>query len=416
MKRAASVLLALALLCGLGACGKGKAEPDSTTSTVAETTTEETTETTTEPTTEEPTQKHYDPPVPPDKPSEFIYTPTYAVSKTHFYGVQTSESDNFGWPTYTLLRAPLRNISKQEEILLPKTHEGNDLGDIYICGLTRDWLFVSRRHSGYNYVTYRISVKNFKTEIIDYGEYRVAPWYNAANNSLLFLYDENLKIEALWLDTEKQEVIWDEQWGEEYSRFSHWRNTANGMVAIHKVDDFVGDENETFVIDVNNRAVPMKDYKFSKEREPHPAVKELLKQREILNAIDCNGYIYYVEYVGEGDFYWGERNLYRMKLNGSEKKLLRAKTNIFSLFVAKNKLFCLAYRPSNDETMGFYALDEVGKIISTIADGGTMNSGYGLELIDNVILMTRYDVYGNNSGYFVTLYDPATGATFSSGR
>ena len=417
MKRLTGVLLALALLWGMGACGEAEVEP--TTTAVAETTTEAlATEepTTMEAATEEPTTKYYAPPVPPEKPSEFIYTPTYAVSKTHFYGVCSGGGYNFKDADATLRRVPLKNISKSEEIPLPKTYKGNDLEGLYICGLTKDWLFISRHISddSYHFVTYRISVKNFKTEVLDYGKYGDAPWYNAASHSLLFMQldeDSNILVEAMRLDSKKRTTIWTEpsRWVE------YWRNTADGMVSLDGGYDAYWPK--TIIIDKDNRAVPMNrdDVHFPERKsDSHPVVKELLEQDRVLAAAACGRYIYYVEYVGEINL-WDVKNFYRMKADGSEKKLLREETNIFSLFaVQEKKLFCLANRPTNDETMGFYSMDENGMVIDMIATDSTYDSGHSLDLINGLMLMNLHVIYGNSSGYFHTLYDPATGAIFSS--
>ena len=349
IKRVFCVILALALLCGLGACGK--AEPEPTTEAVAETTMEQTTE---ETTTEEPTtpRKHYEPPVPPEKPSDLICTPTYAVSKTHFYGVCSEYHEN-GRRTSSLRRVPLSDISKQEEIALPETHDGNDLKDAYICGLTKDWLFAGSTSDHIHFETYRISLTDLSMELLDFGEYDGAPWYNAANNSMLFLHRSNLKIEALLLDTGKRAVIWNEQWGNEWQDFRHWRNTANGLVALQYNPDGMSETTDIFVIDKDNRAVPMKygDQKFP-ERKPVDEKR------------------FWLEDILEEEGVW--------------------------------------------ELIGFYTRDKNGRAKS-ITKVGTYDRGHGLESLGRLVLLTEYIIYGNSSGYFHTLYDPATGATFSSG-
>jgi len=131
----------------------------------------------------------------------------------------------------------------------------------------------------------------------------------------------------------------------------------------------------------------------------------------------CGDYVYFVE-SGWGPARRGDRHgtwhdLFRVKTDGTDKKLLRKDTNIYNLMVVKDKLFCLAYLPNGSEEIGFYALDENGKVSKTIAHGFDGEWGWNVfERVGNLIMFNNYSVNGSEVSLH-TLYNPATGAVFT---
>lgn len=428
-KRAASVFLALVFLAA--ACGKAEVAPEATALEVAESTEETTEEPTTEESTVPPTTKHYDPPMPPEVPPKHIATMTYAVSDTHFYGIHIEHLAEGNYER-TLLRTPLNNILKYEEVPLPKSYEGDALGHFQICGLTDDWLFVNFEGKNRFFATYRISVKDFTAELLDYSEASFIPWYNAGSNSLLFGFQNTIndhfgiKLEALQLDTKQRTEIFDgtTQWFAEL-----WSNTADGLVALETSNDWPHRDpssmSSVLIIDKDNRVVPTTYNKVNFKIENDNLInqaEQLLKERdenEIVTFTTCGNYVYYVE---DNRFNGEPKNLFRMRIDGSERKLLREKTNIYRLITVQSKLFCLADRPVPAEITwdyfpgGLYALDADGKITKIIAHFQDYDSVHLLERIGNFVLLKVFGIYSTHDGHFHTLYDPATGAVFSSGR
>ena len=434
MKRVLCALLAIVLLAALGACGAEKQEPvTELEKAVTEEITAEQETTEEEQTTAQ--RKHYDPPVPPETPPKFVATPSYAVSDTHVYGVRSEyNKEDSSWKT-TLHYAPLRNIAKQKEISLPPKSDGNPLRDLEIIGLTEQDLFVCHRFADEQdrtaYVTYRVALSNFKATALDTGNYYCAPWYNAGSDSLLFVTHKDgiLQIEAMRLNGKERTTVWNEPL--EYSiPPEHWRNTADGMVAFERSNDGIPPKErgiELLVIDKDNRAVLTDyaeiDFPADIMNRPQNKMEQSLDGNELISTYaTCGEWVYYVEMNAprnSGEF--KRSSLYRMKADSTGKKLLRETTQIHSLMALDNKLFCLAERPTQEEhgdtyPFGFYALDADGKVTETIAQGFDFNGFHYLEPLDHLILYKQWGIYGNNNGYLVFIYDPATGTKFSFGR
>jgi len=432
MKRVLCALLAVALLAALGACGAEKKEPVTTPEDAA------TEEVTTERQTME--QKHYDPPVPPENPPKCIATPSYAVSDTYIYGVHTKHPKEGEDGKITLRRAPLSDIAKHKEIPLPKTYEGKTLEGLVIIGLTERDLLVSQWYSSgadekyrETYITYRVALNNFEATVLDAGDYACTPWYNAGSDSLLFTTrkDEVLQIEAMRLNGKERTTIWSEP--RDSFWLQNWRNTADGLVAVESGSDGIPSKQrggEVHVVDKDNRAVltdyAKLDFPADIINQPKNEAEQSLEDNElIVTYATCGTFIYYVEDDDPRDEdEWGRvyRTLYRMKADGTDKKLLREKTKIDSLMALDETLFCLAWRPWPEDyddiefPMGFYRLDAEGKVTETIAQGFDYDSLHFLEPLGRLILYKQWGIYGNNSGYLIFIYDPATGNKFSLGR
>jgi len=449
MKRVLCALFAIALMAALGACGAKKQEPvtepealameHGTTTAAQEETTEEERTTT--------QRKHYDPPVPPETPPKFIATPSYAVSDTHIYGVRTEyNEDETDWKT-TLYYAPLSDITKQKEIPLPKTYEGATLWEPDIIGLTERDLFVRQWYdrkkadgedgdTSYieTSVIHRVALDNFEATVLAAGDYCHTPWYNAGSDSLLFLTrkNNNFQIEAMRLNGGERTTIWSEELENSFPP-EHWRNTVDGMVAVEGISDWIPPQEnggELLVVDKDNRVVPTDrtkiDFSADIANRPKNQMEQSLKDNNAIRAYaTCGDWVYYVENNTpreedeRGRVY---RNFYRMKADGTEKTLLREKTQIDSLMALDSQLFCLADRPvpEDDERIdyypvGFYALDADGKVTETIAHGVDYNSFHFFEPLGHLMLYKRFGIYGNNSGLLICIYDPATGAKFSLG-
>ena len=334
MKRMVAVLLILGLV---GSAGCGELTESSTVQTTEGTTKEQ-------PTTEETTTtKYYPPPVPPETVNtDYRFTTTWAKTPTHFYATSLTPVDG-DWKWVVLSRVPLSDISKPEELSLPKEYKGHKLESLDVCGVTEQWLFIDCRYEkregdiyeGYTWsivhVLFRISLETLKAEaIMDDESYHGNAWYNAGSNSLIF-YNDGGNFEALRLDTGERCVI--ERPGVPGAL---WHNTIDGLVVCGlEGGDGHNDAAEVIVIDSKNRAtvVPLKELNLI----PRP---------------------------------WEREFEIKVPLNDKVKKML-----------------------AWDDDQG--------------------NSTCGLQSMDDMILVIEWGIYGNYDGYFLALYDPATGIVFS---
>jgi len=392
------------------------------------------------PTTEpEPTQEEWAVLTP---PLEYEIINGFAKTPTHYYAAHDGG----------ILRTPIGDISKQEKIPLPDSHEGMKLNGAEICGITEEWLFVNiwearekkRDTYGdgpddyYEYedytdrtcVTYRIAMGSWKAEAIAAGiyDYRPLPWYNSASDSLIIPQvvkddEENwsqLLFEAMPLSTRKRvPVPLDNERLAIRFWSSWWQNTLDGNAVL--VDCQTSEYNNYYVFDKNNQVQlnQLGGMHFATRYEVEPLRKN--KAEEDLYAIygcgpyiTCGAYVYYVQYNPD----WDRRDFYRVNTDGTGRKLLREDTNIFQLHSLGGKLFCQAYHPTEVDKwdarqIDMYLLDKEGKVKEVLFhyyEDTEGNSGYGLASYGDKLMVTYGVIYGQPSFFF--LYDPATGARF----
>ena len=351
----------------------------------------------------------------------YEFTGTFAKTPTHIFATRSKKA--YGDSATELYRMPLGNLSKQEKISLP-----GKIDELAICGLTEKWLFVGCGQADEDdnlqrVVTYRISLDTLKAERIDEGKTEWPyPRYNAASNSLLYI--KGTTVEALGLDTGKRGVIFDfgdyYKENQESSRISGWYNTADGSPVLKTLVGWWGGIGTCFVFEKDGTVriadeMDLPRAKTPPDYTPGKAEQELEARDDVLTHTACGAYVYYAE----GD-YSRERNLYRMKPDGTGKELLRAGTHIYQLMSVKDKLFCLAYTPytAEDGTMhdgeevGFYSLDDKGKLLKVIDNGYDGEWGWSSwERLGDFIMFVRFGVNGSETG-LQSIYDPATGAVF----
>jgi len=350
---------------------------------------------------------------------DYEITSCYAKTPTHIFAARENE----------LYRMPLNDIAQQEKISLPGKAD-----QVIVCGLTEEWLFVcagqtvvDEEYSSYPYLqsaaTYKVSLETMEAEKIDESKTEEYPRYNAESNSHLYIRGHT--VEALNLDTGKRGVVFDFNdyylAGSDNSRISGWFNTLGGVVALQIHTGWwggyytcllFGENNEVRIADIQE--LP----KLEQPPEPKPSKAEqaLGKRDDIWTYVTCGDYIYYVELQEKTEDYQYARDLYRMKLDGTSKKLLRAKTNIFRLMEVNGKLLCMANLPDNrdSEEFGFYALDEDGKVAKTIAHGWDGEWGWHIyERFGDLAMFSHQSANGSEDS-LVALYDPATGAFFKA--
>jgi len=353
---------------------------------------------------------------------DYEFTLSYAKTPTHIFASRDGE----------LYHMPLKDIAQQEKIPLPQKFDS--LG---ISGLTEQFLFVSGgRMDDNDYlqsaVVYQISLKTLKVEQIDDSKTSVYPRYNAAGNSLLYIrqkkdetnYPFQHWVEAFDLDTGKRQMIFDFSgyfFGDSWVR--GWHNAPNGETVLDILGNWWDGPFYCVAVGKDNAVRLMSTYdwpRWEEEAQPEPPprgkLETALSENEDIQCIAAHGgYIYYVETVDRKEAYYGINNLYRVDADGSNKKLLRAKTNIFSLWSEGGSLLCLAYLPDEffyGESYGFYVLGEDGKVTQTIAHGYYGEWGdtvferlYGLILISS-------STHGTAENILSTIYHPATAATF----
>jgi hypothetical protein len=282
-----------------------------------------------------------------------------------------------------------------------------------------------------NTVTYRISLESLNAEQVDEREadkspgYGIYPRYNAASNSLLYISDH--KVEALNFDTDKRSTIFDfDGYYLGNSCVRGWVNAPDGEVALEILGNW-WDGPMNYAVFGKGNSVRMSDRGFSWSRAeppeppPHGEIeKALIEKFDIVCFAAHGNYIYYVETIERNDYkQYGIRDLYRIKSDGSDKKLLRAKTNIFSLWSEGGRLLCFAHLPDKyyddyNYEYGFYTLDENGKVANAIAHGFDGEwSNTDIERLGD-LTMFMVNSHGSAENALITLYDPATDAMFST--
>ena len=355
---------------------------------------------------------------------DYEFTEYFAKTPTHIFATRGGKPFEHGNELY---RMPLGDISRQEKIALP-----GQFDEIAICGLSEQWLFVSTGQTvideGSSYprllsaVTYRISLKTLKSEQVDEclnksPKYGIYPRYNAGSDSLLYIRDS--VVEALPLGTENRNEVFD--FSDQYNPASDahvrgWANTPDGP-SLEILGDWWDGPFYCIVFDSNNIGRVMDREDMLKYAQPEPnKVEEELKDHNysdeqitfVYSYATCGNYVYYVE----ESYSTKERNLYRVKLDGTGKELLRKNTNIFSLMEVNDKLFCLAHWPEDSEGMGFYSLDEKGQLLKVIDTGWSGEwAWYGWERFGEFI-MFYFEAQAYAEKAISSLYSPLTGATF----
>ena len=437
MKKLLAALLALVLL-GLVGCG------DSGVPTGAsETAASETTASTTQPQSGDEKRAGFAPPIGCE-----IMKGGFAKTPTHYYAEYKGD----------IIRAPMDNLARQTKVPLPAKHDGMKLSLARICGITEDWLFVNiwearekkRETYGdgendyYEYedyedrtlVTFRIALETWDAEalLVSKPEEYALPWYHPAGDSLLIptlIRDENdypdhAFMEAMPLSTRKRSRV---KMNDEMPFWAcYWRTTLDGRAAFPvSENDGVDDEGVKFIVfDENNRAghAMFEDLYFvNRWRERKAPQNEVEKTLGVEAGVyaTAGGYVYFAPPNQSRE----KRDLYRIKLDGTERKLLRKDSNVFELRSVGDALFCQAWNPSltrpehpteDDDVsrrIDIYLLDEEGKHAETIFfywDNTEGNSGLWLTPYGDYLLVMQWGIYAGS--FFHFLYDPATGAMF----
>jgi len=301
-----------------------------------------------------------------------IYKLGIAKTPTHLYGVCAEGEPEDWWEV--LYRMPLDNIAQKEEIFLPKEYGEFRLRQVWISGISANWLFVGceyikkddRLFSIYcQYVFYCVSLETGKVKLVAGGDGNENPlYYNAGSNSLIYTNyasDDSFRIEALNLDTGKRSILYNSK-----GRMVSWGFSYDGMLYFTTQDrtDYrlgLGTDNY-MVIDHNNRIFPM-------------ACDDLLLEYNCkeIKQIQCGDQALVLEYHHDGD-------------EGVELQLLDADGN-------KIKTILRAY-----------AVDSVSY--------GLAYCFNGLFIPDNLVMMVCYVGDYDYDGYLYALYDTATGALY----
>ena len=400
MKKFLALFAIIALLCSLACCGLPEPEPIPTTE--AAPTTESTTS---EELAAKPEKELIGFPQTKPLPEGYSFMSFYAATPTHFYALAGWTEEDY-WDR-KLVRAPVNSIGRQEDVPLPKEHDGQPLSRPRICGVTPEWLYVclaKETPGSFNgWVVYRISQETGRSEFITRCD--SPAWYNMGSECLLLPYKG--RIEALNPSTGESSVLYEAEDFATDGISDIWYTLANGTVAL----------DQDLRIDAANQVkpglVPEEAIRSIRWYGPQSEAEKALEENEnIRTYATCNGQLYYVEQIG-----WeNPRNLYRMKPDGTEKELLRTDTRVGQLLAAGNKLFALAAYPLNEEEdfimeeILLHELDAKGKPLWNKRCGteGEEN-GYGARRFGDMLMVSNY-VYGG--GYIerlAMLYDPATG-------
>jgi len=348
----------------------------------------------------------------------YEFTKFFAKTPTHIFATRGGKL----WDetrSNELYRMTLNDISRQEKITLPGKVEY-----ITICGLTEEWLYVCSGKT-----TFRVSLKTLKAEQVDTYESEMAPRYNAASNSLLYVKGET--VEALHLTTGKRSTAFDfsDYYNPANDSFVRgWFNAPDGTVVLNIIAHWWAGTQNCIAVGKNNAVQVMDVYDipwYTQLKGPQNEAEEQLEKRGydsdrdtyVNTYVTCGAYVYYVENVKNTN---RTKNLYRVKPDGTDRELLRAGTHIFSLVAVKDKLCCLAFTPYTAEDgtvhesddIGFYSLHEDGKL-NKVIDTGWLGewADYDWEHFGDLIMFGIHS-WGSSENAISCIYDPATSATF----
>ena len=361
----------------------------------------------------------------------YEFDSSYAKTKEYFFAAvmlpDTGEPDR----GTILTRVRLDDFTDRLTIPInfPFTYNGKEYYDppgydITISGITSKWIFLTVSAGmdlGYTDLVLQISLDG--KEQICVGESKNGQaWFNPQSHVLYLLNPDNEKtlVELYALKTGKKIVLFGQDGYFQHNWVYHWHHTADGLNVLEEVTSDSINMSNFLLIDGNDQAkiVRYEDIRFIPYRDSRPrnSAETLLSQQEnIVCYVTCLNYVYYVEetnIVGS----W-EKNLYRMKPDNTEKKLLRSKTHIRELMNADGELFALAeYEPITGQGMDMYPvslhkLDIEGKPVSTIATCyENENSRIGMRWFEQKIMLTVHHIYGKT--LFEALYNPANGQSF----
>jgi hypothetical protein len=390
---------------------------------------------------------------------DFDFTSTYAKTDAHLFLTRSQvvlAQDEHGEPygtgmDWTLYRLPLSDISQAQAVALPVEYEGNILGEIGIVGVNEQWLFVSRTwyapegdidfYDAWPYVTYRIALDTLQAQVIDVGFYYCVPRYHAASNSILFAHNDGgydgiyggtaaeFRLEALNLANNNRSVIYEFESTNLHSRTAGWWNIDDGAVLFENREWWGSTGSDFVLIDAQLRASAVEDPEEMYEiLFPHPGWPDALA--EIMNAADGMGFMTHI--VHDGWIYFTQmdmqassdvnnvHNLYRVRLDGTDRELLRANTNIRQLETVGGTLFAMANDPTRQaqgtdwygEPIAFYILNERGQWVETLAQANVgENQGFWLAPLGGMMAVRFGGGFWIDSSIYA-LYNPATGALF----
>lgn len=345
-----------------------------------------------------------------------------------------------------IVRVPIADLAKQESVPLPEHHEDMELSGAEICGITEKWLFVNRENKeSRTIVTCRIAMETWKTDIIS-ANTSGDPWYHPASDSLLIRHDGTIPqetddgrywiqtlIDVIPLSTGVRRTI---EWVGDQS-YSGWQNTLDGCAVLSSGYDDDGPSDypssgTVLVFDSENqaKAVEANTLRFARhigwwgktEAPKNEAERRLYEKEDILTYATCGDYVYYTEQQETEEFSF---DLFRIKMDNSEKKLLRKDTNISRLCSVGGRLFAEGENPTvildycdglYDIEIGIYLLNSEGNVEETLhrfwSDNQTGNSSDFMVPYGDQLMVMRWELYSEPLILF--LYDPATGAVFTA--
>ena len=307
-----------------------------------------------------------------------------AKTPTHFYGVCVEGEPEDWWEI--LYRVPLDNIAQKEEIPLPQKLGEYRLRQVWIRGISANWLFVGCNYikvvNDFQYAFYCVSLETGEVKTVATGDVAEIPRYNATSNSLLYKHGapkeigiyfmvspffnldpidegESFQIEALQLDTGKRLTLYNGR----NSQLGNWGFTYDGMPYFEIRDQRELGADIYAVVDKFNRIVPMTSETILFEY----SCKDTQR-------IQCGDQALALEYHHDGD-------------DGVELQLLDADGNFVKTILRA------------------YTADSISY--------GLAYCFNGLHMPDNLIMMVEYVGDYDYNGSLYAIYDTNTGAVFS---
>jgi len=275
----------------------------------------------------------------------------FAKTPTHYYAPHDGG----------IVRAPIGDIARQEMVPLPGSHEGMKLRGAEICGITEEWLFVNLWEA-------REKVRHE----YDNGYYG-GEEYESRSCVTYRIALENWETEALAVGVYP------------YQRTIPWYNpTSDSLLFAHRVEDTLA--LESMPLSDRKRAPVLMDSDWPAIHPNNSWWRNTLDDQTVLQD-PC------FDTQSEHRFYvFDEHN--RVQLVGFEE--LSFPKRWYEWDAPEEQEFIDKYSwllPEYDDDQG--------------------NSGYGLELYGNNVMLMYYVIY--SPPRFQFLYDPATGARFPAG-
>ena len=348
------------------------------------------------------------------------FTSTWAKTPTYFFFASSRHVQN-GQYEFMLYRLPLNDIGRGQLVDLPGE------GIISILGVNEEYLFFSRESGNWGerlYAMYRLSFETLDAEII--GEYESfgIPRFHAASNSILFahrdFYEGMVWLKSLCINTGTHHAFYEFE-SDNFLASYGWAQMEDDIVMFINNSWGAGEPDSDFIlIDSQLQAERIQHYEFgwphqeSFQPPQNPAEELMLELRVWSYFVTIGDSVYYLL---PQDSHHGPRDLFRIRVDGTQNTLLQENTDVRRMFSINDIFFATVATGGEDDVYAVDAviLDEYGNVIKVLGSGGDgHNAMFGFESLTNtnLVLAMQYNFFLID-GWVRGVYNTETGAYFS---